>query len=51
MKFWRVKQAISSSSCRSLSILCRGERISRDELYKYTNGRFLAREKGLCDQR
>jgi hypothetical protein len=28
-----------------------GEQISREELFKYTNGRFLAREKELCDQR
>ncbi|KAL5371877.1 hypothetical protein DPSP01_013931 [Paraphaeosphaeria sporulosa] len=51
MKFWRGKHAISSSSSRTLSILCRGERISREELFKYTNGRFLVREKELCDQR
>ncbi|KAH8689239.1 hypothetical protein GQ44DRAFT_637594, partial [Phaeosphaeriaceae sp. PMI808] len=47
----RGKHAISSSSSRTLSILCRGERISHEELFKYTNGRFLVREKELCDQR
>jgi hypothetical protein len=67
MKFFKGKHAISSSSSRTLSILCRGKnhlltawiiikaaigaRISREELFKYTNGRFLAREKELCDQR
>ncbi|KAH6638729.1 kinase-like domain-containing protein [Boeremia exigua] len=28
-----------------------GERLSREELFKYTNGRFLVREKESCDQR
>jgi hypothetical protein len=67
MKFLRGKHTISSSSSRTLSILCRGknplltarvivkaaigDRIGREELFKYTNGRFLAREKELCDQR
>ncbi|KAH9871625.1 hypothetical protein J1614_005880 [Plenodomus biglobosus] len=45
------KLAITSSSSRALSILCRGEKINRQELFKYTNGRFLSREKELCDQR
>lgn len=28
-----------------------GERISREGLFRYTNGRFLVREKESCDQR
>ncbi|KAF2125861.1 hypothetical protein P153DRAFT_258033, partial [Dothidotthia symphoricarpi CBS 119687] len=51
MKFWKSKHASSSSSSRTLSILCRGKKISREELFKYTNGRFLAREKESCDRR
>ncbi|KAF1840696.1 uncharacterized protein K460DRAFT_294934 [Cucurbitaria berberidis CBS 394.84] len=67
MNFWKGKHAISFTSSRTLSILCRGknhllairiinqtvigERISRDQLFKYTNGRFLVREKESCDQR
>ncbi|KAL5461909.1 hypothetical protein PMIN06_001987 [Paraphaeosphaeria minitans] len=50
-KFWRGKHAISSSSSRTLLILCRGKRICREELLKYTNSRFLVKAKELCDQR
>lgn len=42
---------MSSRPSRALSILCRGERIGREDLFKYTNGRFLVREKEACDRR
>jgi hypothetical protein len=67
MKIWRGRHGISFRSSRALSILCRGkdhllptrindlavigENISREELFKYTNGRFLVRQKESCDQR
>ncbi|KAL3471908.1 hypothetical protein BJX99DRAFT_250105 [Aspergillus californicus] len=34
-----------------LSMLCRGKAITRDELFSYTNGRFLADEKDQLERR
>ncbi|KAB2103052.1 hypothetical protein AG0111_0g8708 [Alternaria gaisen] len=36
---------------RSLTITCRGKSITREELFKYTNGRFLANEKEAANRR
>lgn len=36
---------------RALSITCWGQSISRDELFTYTNGRFLVNEARACNRR
>jgi hypothetical protein len=42
---WRGSdQSASARSSRALSITCRGKSISREELFAYTNGRFLVNE-------
>ncbi|KAI1980122.1 hypothetical protein LOZ51_000497 [Ophidiomyces ophidiicola] len=43
--FFRVSQITLDNSARSLSIYCRGKPISHQELFEYTNGRFLVNEK------
>ncbi|KAF2845642.1 hypothetical protein T440DRAFT_502359 [Plenodomus tracheiphilus IPT5] len=43
--------AISYNSKRKFSILCRGKKISREDLFQYTNGRFLVKEKESRTQR
>jgi hypothetical protein len=45
------KQSASACSSRTLSITCRGKSISRDELFAYTNGRFLVNEAHACKRR
>lgn len=49
---WRVTdQSASIHSSRSLSITCRGKSISREELYTYSNGRFLVNEAHAFSRR
>lgn len=51
-KGWRGSdQSASARSSRALSITCRGKSISRDELFAYTNGRFLVNEAHACNRR
>ncbi|KAH3943357.1 hypothetical protein HBH53_176480 [Parastagonospora nodorum] len=51
-RVWRgSEQSASARSSRALSITCRGKSISRDELFAYTNGRFLVNETHACDRR
>ncbi|KAF2429614.1 hypothetical protein EJ08DRAFT_270470 [Tothia fuscella] len=46
------KRSISSVlPSRALSITCRGQKISREDLFRYTNGRFLVNEKAQCSRR
>ncbi|KAH7381591.1 kinase-like domain-containing protein [Pyrenochaeta sp. MPI-SDFR-AT-0127] len=45
------ERSASSQLSRALTITCRGKRIDREELFKYTNGRFLANEKKAVDRR
>jgi hypothetical protein len=45
------EQSVSAHSSRALSITCRGKSISRDELFAYTNGRFLVNEAHACNRR
>ncbi|PGH28063.1 hypothetical protein AJ80_00319 [Polytolypa hystricis UAMH7299] len=40
-----------SGSLRNIAMTCRGNPISEDELYKYTNGHFLINEQHQCQQR
>ena len=44
-------QSASARFSRALSITCRGKSISRDELFTYTNGRFLVNEAKACNRR
>jgi hypothetical protein len=49
---WRGSdQSASARFSRALSITCRGKSISRDELFAYTNGRFLVNEAHACKRR
>jgi hypothetical protein len=49
---WRGSdQSASARSSRALSITCRGKSISREELFAYTNGRFLVNEAHACNRR
>lgn len=49
---WRGSdKSASAHSSRALSIICRGKSISRDELFAYTNGRFLVNEAKACSRR
>lgn len=49
---WRGSdQSASTRSSRALSITCRGKSISCDELFAYTNGRFLVNEAHACNRR
>ncbi|KAF9690849.1 hypothetical protein EKO04_011150 [Ascochyta lentis] len=49
---WRTNErSASSQPSRALTLTCRGKSINRDELLKYTNGRFLANEKQAFDRR
>jgi hypothetical protein len=49
--FNSVKLPSSAQPSRALSITSRGESISREDLFKYTNGCFLANEAGACKSR
>jgi hypothetical protein len=49
--FNRVKPSAQAPPSRALSITNRGKSISREELFKYTNGRFLANEGEACNRR
>lgn len=49
---WSTKErSASSQPTRALTLTCRGRSINRDDLLKYTNGRFLANEKQALDRR
>lgn len=51
-RVWRSsEQSASARSPRTLSITCRGKPITRDELFTYTNGRFLVNEAHACNRR
>ncbi|KAF1846161.1 uncharacterized protein K460DRAFT_313337 [Cucurbitaria berberidis CBS 394.84] len=45
------ERSTAAQPSRSLTITCRGKPINREELLKYTNGRFLANEKKATDRR
>ncbi|KAF2463512.1 uncharacterized protein BDR25DRAFT_383569 [Lindgomyces ingoldianus] len=45
------ERSVSSQPSRALTITCQGKPINREELFKYTNGRFLANEKKALDRR
>ncbi|KAH7345910.1 hypothetical protein BKA66DRAFT_517139 [Pyrenochaeta sp. MPI-SDFR-AT-0127] len=49
--FNRSKTSTLAQPSRALSITSRGKPISREELFKYTNGRFLANEAEACNRR
>ncbi|KAH9881159.1 hypothetical protein J1614_001654 [Plenodomus biglobosus] len=49
--FNRAKPSTPAQPLRALSITSRGKPISREELFKYTNGRFLANEAEACNRR
>ncbi|KAI9685112.1 MAG: hypothetical protein M1820_010834 [Bogoriella megaspora] len=49
-RFWGSKTS-SIRPREKISLICRGKTISRDELFQYTNGRFLAQEKHQRDRR
>ncbi|KAH8710213.1 hypothetical protein GQ44DRAFT_763149 [Phaeosphaeriaceae sp. PMI808] len=49
--FNRATTPALAQSSRALSITSRGKPISREELFNYTNGRFLANEAQACDRR
>jgi hypothetical protein len=49
---WRgSEQSALARSSRALSITCRGKSIRREELFAYTNGRFLINETHACNRR
>ncbi|KAH9868326.1 hypothetical protein J1614_007398 [Plenodomus biglobosus] len=48
---WSCSQQFGSARSRNISITCRGKSISRDELFAYTNGRFLVNEAHACNRR
>lgn len=48
---WRSSELSALAYSRPLSITCRGNPISREELYTYTNGRFLVNEAHACNRR
>ncbi|KAF4538094.1 uncharacterized protein LTHEOB_11042 [Lasiodiplodia theobromae] len=50
-RLWRSKHVLLTSPSRTLSIFCRGKPISREDVFKFTGGRFLVKEKEACDQR
>jgi hypothetical protein len=51
-KGWRGSDhSASTRFSRGLSITCRGKSTSRDELFAYTNGRFLVNEAHACNRR
>ncbi|KAF2875182.1 kinase-like domain-containing protein [Massariosphaeria phaeospora] len=44
-RYWKAKgRFVSAQPSRALSITCRGKSISREEVFRYTNGRFLMDE-------
>ncbi|KAF1845533.1 uncharacterized protein K460DRAFT_386030 [Cucurbitaria berberidis CBS 394.84] len=49
--FNSVKPSALAQPSRALSITSRGIAISREELFNYTNGRFLANEAEACNRR
>ncbi|PGH10605.1 hypothetical protein AJ80_07456 [Polytolypa hystricis UAMH7299] len=52
IKFWSPsKKSTPSQPCETVSITCQGKPINREELFKYTNGRFLVNETTACDRR
>jgi hypothetical protein len=49
--FNSAKPSALTQPSRALSITTRGKTISREELFNYTNGRFLANEAEACNRR
>ncbi|SMR44111.1 unnamed protein product [Zymoseptoria tritici ST99CH_3D1] len=48
---WLSTLLISHAGRRYLTISCRGSAVSREDLYRYTNGSFLANEAKAFDRR
>lgn len=49
--FNRAKSSAVLQPARALSITSRGKSITHEELYNYTNGRFLTNEAEACNRR
>ncbi|RDH30425.1 hypothetical protein BDQ94DRAFT_181707 [Aspergillus welwitschiae] len=50
-KILKIASSAAKPVSRSVSLMCRGEPIQREQLYEYTNGRFLVNEKHEMSKR